>query len=277
MTTDATTYTTTTQATTMTKCRLSTRVSLRWPPEPAFENTDTLVLSVGNWYVDLRVDLNTTKIDWAIAGERLQDKNSDEVTFTHELDSRNAFGVADCGTFSALPNGDDLEVGIMPRPDFPGAPVKEYEEVWRPLPFRPIEGSNIGLSFVLESVRDWPELSESEEAEVTRTFIGALWGTYIVLRQRQVLVRPAGETKTVVKSGGEVSARRESFVQGTGFVVKYELGPEAGDLPARSDIGHGPVDDSQKRIMVRGQEYMVRSFEALDVSTDEPIDGPSQS
>lgn len=36
--------------------RLSTRISLQWPPEPAFKNTDTLVLSVGSWYVDLRVD-----------------------------------------------------------------------------------------------------------------------------------------------------------------------------------------------------------------------------
>lgn len=60
----------------MTNCRLSTRVSLRWPPEPAFENTDTLVMSVGNWYVDLRVDRATGTIDWAIAGERLQDKGS---------------------------------------------------------------------------------------------------------------------------------------------------------------------------------------------------------
>lgn len=51
--------------------RLSTRVSLRWVPEPAFENTDTIVLSVGKWYVDLRMDKRTGKIDWAIAGERI--------------------------------------------------------------------------------------------------------------------------------------------------------------------------------------------------------------
>lgn len=50
---------------------LSTRVSLRWLPEPAFENTDTVVLSVGKWYVDLRMDKETGTIDWAIAGERI--------------------------------------------------------------------------------------------------------------------------------------------------------------------------------------------------------------
>lgn len=55
--------------------RLSTRVSLRWLPGDAFENTDTLVLSVKDWYVDLRVDISSPAakpcIDWAIAGQRL--------------------------------------------------------------------------------------------------------------------------------------------------------------------------------------------------------------
>lgn len=53
--------------------RLSTRISLRWLPDDAFENTDTLVLSVKDWYVDLRVDVLSPHyyIDWAIAGERV--------------------------------------------------------------------------------------------------------------------------------------------------------------------------------------------------------------
>ncbi|RHZ58539.1 hypothetical protein CDV55_100070, partial [Aspergillus turcosus] len=50
---------------------LSTRISLRWLPDPAFENTDTIVLSLMGWYVDLRVDKPTGKIDWAIAGQRI--------------------------------------------------------------------------------------------------------------------------------------------------------------------------------------------------------------
>ncbi|RDW64319.1 uncharacterized protein DSM5745_09730 [Aspergillus mulundensis] len=244
----------------MTK-RLSTRVSLRWPPEPAFENTDTLVLSVGNWYVDLRVDRDTGKLDWAIAGERLQDPNSNEVLFTHELDSRNAFGVADCGTFSTLPNGDDLEVGVMPRPDLPGAPVSEYEEVWRELPFPRMEGRE-NVSFVMESATGGT-LGEGEEKEVTRTFIGGIWGTYIALRQRQVLVRPVGETKIVVRSGGEVSARREDFVHG-GFEVKYSLGSEADKLPTREDIRSPSSDGAPEKLVVCGQEYIVRSWELSD-------------
>lgn len=53
--------------------RLSTRISIRWIPEPASENTDTIVMSVKGWYVDLRVDKSSKEIDWAIAGQRIVD------------------------------------------------------------------------------------------------------------------------------------------------------------------------------------------------------------
>lgn len=53
--------------------RLSTRISIRWIPESASENTDTIVMSVKGWYVDLRVDKITNDIDWAIAGQRVVD------------------------------------------------------------------------------------------------------------------------------------------------------------------------------------------------------------
>lgn len=45
-------------------------------PEPPFENTDTLVLIVGEWYVDLRIDKQSGGLDWAIAGQCLQ-QNTD--------------------------------------------------------------------------------------------------------------------------------------------------------------------------------------------------------
>ncbi|KAL3494142.1 hypothetical protein BJX62DRAFT_198611 [Aspergillus germanicus] len=265
----------------MTKSRLSTRKSIRWPPEPAFENTDTLVLSVDSWYVDLRVDRATGAIDWAIAGERLQNKDSNEVLFTHELDSRNSFGVADCGSFSALPNGDDLEVGVMPRHDLPNSPVRDYEEVWRKFLFRRADAAT-GVSFVLEAGGD-VQLEAGEEKEAVRTFIGAIWGTYIVLRQRQILTRPVGEAKTVIRSGGEVSARREDFVRGVGFQVKYSIGPEADQLPAQSDVEASMKEGGfipGKKVVVRGDEYVVRGLEDLrgeterhsELSTDEPFE-----
>jgi hypothetical protein len=148
----------------------------------------------------------------------------------------------------------------MPRPDLPGAPVSKYEEVWRELPFLRMEGHE-NVSFVLESATGGAQLKEGEEKEVTRTFIGAIWGSYIALRQRQVLARPIGETKTVIKSGAEVSAKREEFVPGHGFVVRYSLGPEADELPTHADIRFPASDGSLERLVVGGLEYVVRSWE----------------
>lgn len=52
-------------------CRLSTRLSLRWLPDEPFETTDTLVMGVGGWFIDLRVTKTYGSIDWAMAGERI--------------------------------------------------------------------------------------------------------------------------------------------------------------------------------------------------------------
>jgi hypothetical protein len=52
---------------------LTTRISMRWASETPFETTDTLVITVGEWYVDLPVDKQTGKIDWALAGECIQE------------------------------------------------------------------------------------------------------------------------------------------------------------------------------------------------------------
>jgi hypothetical protein len=50
---------------------ISTRISLRWLPDPPSEPTDTLVYNVGSYFLDLRVlkDPKNT-IDWAMAGVR---------------------------------------------------------------------------------------------------------------------------------------------------------------------------------------------------------------
>lgn len=53
----------------MLQSNITTRLSLRWLPDPPFETTDTLVLAVGEWYVDLRVDKEFGEIDWALAGQ----------------------------------------------------------------------------------------------------------------------------------------------------------------------------------------------------------------
>ena len=50
--------------------QISTRISLRWLPDPPSEPTDTLVFNVGAYFLDLRVLKADRSIDWAMAGER---------------------------------------------------------------------------------------------------------------------------------------------------------------------------------------------------------------
>ncbi|RAL08736.1 uncharacterized protein BO97DRAFT_472841 [Aspergillus homomorphus CBS 101889] len=242
--------------------RLSTRISLRWPPAPAFENTDTIVMSVAGWYVDLRIDRATITIDWAIAGQRVVDpKDSTRVQFTHEVDSRNSFDDVDCGTFSTLPNGDDLEKGSMPRADLPGRPVCEYEEVWRELEFRAgPEGAGKGVSWVLES-KDILDFKDGEKGEVTRTFLGRVWGTYLALRQVQRQVRSPGSNATVVKDGGEVSALREEWDSSRGWCTRYNLSTEVDKLPSMKDMPEPQAWTTGQTVTIAGVEYTVRAFE----------------
>ncbi|KAE8154563.1 hypothetical protein BDV25DRAFT_135733 [Aspergillus avenaceus] len=244
-----------------TESRVSTRISLRWLPEPASETTDTLVMSVKGWYVDLRVDKNSGQIDWAIAGQRVVDSQElRRVQFTHELDSHNSFDAVDCGTFTTLANGDDLETGSMPRPDVPGAPMTEYEEVWRELTFREgPEGPGKGVSWVLESKY---EVGIGEgEVEVARTFLARVWGTYLVVRQKQIHTRSEETGGIVVKDGGDVSARREEWDGSSGWVAKYVLGAEGKELPSAQNI---QVQGSPgETAIVQGQPYIIRSFEDI--------------
>jgi hypothetical protein len=191
-----------------------------------------------------------------------------QVSFSHELDSHNAFESVDCGTFVSLPNGDDLETGVMPRPDVPGAPETEYEEVWRELPFREgPEGAKKGLSWVLES--DDEELGKGEGTViVTKTFIGRIWGTYLALQQTQTHMRQKDDSGNLVvkKSGADVSARREEWE--SEWKEKYVVGTSAGDLPSmRTEFegeGQGPWRIPGEKVKVQGKTYIVRAFEEIE-------------
>ncbi|KAJ6005328.1 hypothetical protein N7451_003272 [Penicillium sp. IBT 35674x] len=248
-------------------CRFSTRISLRWLPEPAHETTDTIVMSVKDWYLDLRIDKQTQKIDWAIAGQRIVESQEPlRVSFTHELDSHDAFESVDCGTFVSLPNGDDLETGSMPRPDLPGAPEREYEEVWRELPFREgPEGAKKGISWVLES--DDGDLGEQEgEFTVVKTFLGRIWGTYLALQQKQVHVRrkDASGRWVVSKNGAAASARREEWV-GSRWEERYVVG-DAGDELASMITGIAEGKGWRapgERVVIHGKTFIVRAFEEI--------------
>lgn len=64
--------------------RASTRISIRWLPDPPTESTDTLVLSVGGYYVDLRVKKDDGTIDWLLAGERIVDPQDSSMLVYHD-------------------------------------------------------------------------------------------------------------------------------------------------------------------------------------------------
>ncbi|TVY29257.1 hypothetical protein LHYA1_G002928 [Lachnellula hyalina] len=173
--------------------RASTRISIAWPPAAPSEPTDTLVLGVGGWYVDLRITKSDLSIDWAMAGERLTvPENPGTIRFSHHIDSRGFYGI-DKGDFSTLPNGDDLEVGTMPAPHLDGK-VAPYEEVWREYAM-PASGTT---SWILRS---------SDK----KTFVGKIGGYYIALGEREV--------------GGFAALREEIDRDTKSWSVKYKVGP----------------------------------------------------
>jgi hypothetical protein len=46
------------------------RISVRWLPDPAYEDSVTISLNVGGWYMDLRVATADGSLQWSRAGER---------------------------------------------------------------------------------------------------------------------------------------------------------------------------------------------------------------
>lgn len=118
-------------------CSVTKRCSIRWPPEAAYEDTLTLVISVANYFVDVRVKKDYSTLDWAFAGTKRVEDDGRNV-WTHEIDSRNCLD-EDSGYIEVLPNGDELEKGQMRNPDRDNR-VMKHEEVWRNIPLLKAEG-----------------------------------------------------------------------------------------------------------------------------------------
>lgn len=151
----------------------------------------------------------------------------------------------------------------MPRPDVPGKPETEYEEIWRDLPFKEgPDGPQKGLSWILESDE---ELRAEDQTISTKTFIGRIWGTYLALRQVQTHKRQKDYAGNPVlrKSGGDVSARREEWVGE--WKEKYVVGESAGELPSMlaglEGEGHGSWRIPGQKVFIQGKAYIVRAFE----------------
>jgi hypothetical protein len=144
----------------------------------------------------------------------------------------------DEGSFTPLPNGDDLETGSMPCPEKGGA-VTDYEEVWRGL--RPREGSQ--YAWILQSVD-------------RKTFLGRIGGGYMALHE--------GEK-------GGFGARREEWDINQGWTIKYEIGGVEG-VPSLAAIGNIIFDGEESWkighiVMISGKEYEVRAWEDISGSS----------
>ena len=188
------------------------------------------------------------------------------VIFTHDIDSHHNFNVSEPCPFLALPNGDDMETGTMRRPDRPGAPMADYEEIWRYLPWRDVpEESGGNTSWVLESVDC--VLGEGQHL-ITKQFLAKVGGFYLVQQQEQTHVKTqSAEGEWTVKSIGEqVSARREEWL-GDHWAEKYVLGPQGKKLPsmAKDLIGKGQSLwwTPGEKVTIRDSQYLVRELESL--------------
>ncbi|KUM56381.1 hypothetical protein ACN42_g10830 [Penicillium freii] len=237
-------------------CGFSTRISLRWVPEVPEETTDTIVLSVGEWFLDLRMDKKSGGIDWAMAGTRIEENPKGiplKVIFTRELDSLNEIGIRDIGNFSPRPDGTDLESGEMPRTD---------------LPEKALKGRKKGISWILESDDAPLALGEQEgQVTITKIFMGRIWGTYLAFQQTQTHSSQKDESGvwSVKRSGSEVSARREEW--SSKWEEKYLVGPDGAAVPSMKNgyggEGMGTWRIPGEKVFIQGKSFIVRAFEEI--------------
>lgn len=242
--------------------RLSTRLSIRWVPGEPSEPTDTLVISVGGWYVDLRITKADGSIDWGMAGERLvlsqepckscaaisaegrwhrADITPVTYKWTHWIDS-NGYTEPDVGSFTptSVPT-DSVETGSMLNPET--NTVTPYEEVWRILPVSSPE--TFGYAWILRSGDG-------------KTFLGRVGGDFLALK--------GGQEGPVGMKG--FCARRETWDQGTAsWRTLYEAGDQKniGSLSKIADCVDSAWEKSSKvgdTVNAFGGEYVVCAIEA---------------
>ncbi|PPR06379.1 hypothetical protein CVT26_004640 [Gymnopilus dilepis] len=228
---------------------ISERISLRWLPGPPSEDTTTLVINVGSFFVDLRIRHHDVPIDyemqlregieWAMAGERqVLSQDPLKCRWIHIIDSRGHSEIPDEASFSKLPNGDVLERGRMPCPER-GGEITEYEEVWRVV--EPLPGAK------------WAWILQSEDG---KSFLGRIGGTYIAMRE--------GEE-------GKFAARREEWDDDEGFWMSFwELGePKVQrELPSllrpqkQFFVGEGSWRTGHT-VQISNKFYTVKAFEFI--------------
>ncbi|CAK7215193.1 hypothetical protein SCUCBS95973_002398 [Sporothrix curviconia] len=229
--------------------RLSTRISVRWGDEPASEPTTTLVMGVGGYFMDLRVNKSDKTVDWAFAGRRETVSETPlHCRWHHIIDSRNAFA-PDEGSFVALPNGDSLETGSMPCPERGGA-VTPYEEVWRTLS----TGRERGWILQRDDGDDAEATVTAAATAKTTAFLGRVGSEFFAMVQ--------------TRGGGPLSVQREALETVDGgkqnWVVKFRDGEAPLPSLAAAGLLAFPGEASWTEgdeVDIQGALYTVRALE----------------
>lgn len=191
------------------------------------------------------------------------------LVFTHDIDSNNNFNVSDPCPFIPLPNGDDLETGTMSRPDVPGTPLTNYEEIWRYLsPVSVGQMSSSAVAWILESDDgDHDGDGPANQRQVNKTFLGRIGDKYLALAQAQT--HTTGPDRHVKVSGGEVSARSEVW-RGDHWEANYGLGSGQHALPSMLRdfdlVDQASWNKEGQGVVVGDRRYIVRAFEQAGYS-----------
>ncbi|KAH8692163.1 hypothetical protein BGW36DRAFT_348317 [Talaromyces proteolyticus] len=249
--------------------RVSTLISVQWPPEPVETPPDTLVISVGKYYVDLRIFSDTQTISWALAGQRIiVSEDPLRIKFTHCINSHhngsdlgeNRMETPDVGEFTKLPNGDDLEIGEMPA-SHRGGEVYPYREIWREIKLEQ-GGDTYGLptAFVLESADDDPQELICENV-TAKSFYARAGNFFLALRKKKPNIE---DRENGISSGrGPVNfsaIRQEYNADINGWVTKYSIG-NVENLFKMSDLAQSAVVENvegdsswelNSRVMMKG-------------------------
>lgn len=220
----------------MSAVRASKRVSIAWGGRPAREDTDTVVLTINDYSLDLRVFTegpDTGGIDWAIVAfvhsvptqGTLRDLlncgsladtcagGKPVLRWDHIIDSRGGTDTGDEGAFEVLPNGDVLETGSMFNPA--RGKDESYEEIWRRFPVTPP-----AQYCVLER-------------------IDGAWGDDAVKDKRAFLGRFGPRALGVEQDGSTFRAYRDELKGGAGWsrVYEFDVGTVVPPVPVEQDAG----------------------------------------
>ena len=148
-----------------------------------------------------------------------------KVRFTHPFDSHyvpgQGEGEPDIGEFTKLPNGDDLETGVMAAPHLANQ-VLPYEEIWHELNpnlgsvDKTVNSDNNNASWILESVDQPTPISEGP---VVKSYY-AKTGRYFLALRRVDRANPPSLQFSAVRQDWDVDSNE--------WITKYSIGDAQG-------------------------------------------------